>query len=141
MKLNVMFTIAAILLIFAGTVALLSFVVPFIKTLEGITDVASAYAFLIIAVAQLVFGVVAWLIRKAPASKTLTTIAYGYGSLFALWAVVDIIGNMGQFSTIPGHDNSLWVWVVIFTLLAVGFFITGNSSNLTSDSSSLKSGR
>ncbi len=132
LNLNVMFATAAVLLVFSGTAALLSFAVPSIKSAYGITDVSTAFAFLIIGTAQLVFGVVAWSVRKDPASKTRTTLAYGYASLFILWAMVDVIGNMGTFSSIPGHDNSLWLWVVAFSLLALGFFITGKTSKLSS---------
>ena len=133
LNLKVMFAIAAVLLVFSGIAALLSFAVPSIKSAYGITDVSTAFAFLIIGVAQLVFGVVAWAVRKDPASETCTTLAYGYASLFALWAIVDVIGNMGEFSSIPGHDISLWLWVVIFASLAWGFFIAGKASKLNSD--------
>jgi hypothetical protein len=84
---------------------------------------------LIIAPAQLVFGVIAWSVRKDPESKTRTTLAYGYASLFFLWAIVDVIGTMGAFSSIPAHDNSLWLWVVIFSLIALGFFMPGGTEN------------
>jgi len=128
LNLNVMFTIAAVLLIFSGTAALLSFVIPSIKSAYGITCISTAFAFLIIGTAQLVFGVVAWLAQKDTASKTRTTLAYGYASLFALWAIVDVIGTLGEFSSIPGHDNSLWMYVVFFSLLAFGFFATAKTS-------------
>ncbi len=127
-----MFAIAAVLLIFSGIAALLSFAVPSIKMAYGITDISTVYAFLIIGVAQLVFGIVAWSVRKDPVSKTRTTLAYGYASLFLLWAIVDVIGTMGQFSSISGHDSSLWVWVFIFSLLALGFFSNGKARNLSS---------
>ncbi len=133
LNLNVMFTIAAVLLILAGITALLSYFVPSIKSAEGVTDISTYYVFLIVGTAQLVFGVVAWSVRKDPASKTRTTLAYGYASLFTLWAIVDVIGTMGEFSSIPGHDNSLWLWVVIFSLLALGFFITAKTNKLNRD--------
>ncbi|MCC5930762.1 MAG: hypothetical protein JJU28_16075 [Cyclobacteriaceae bacterium] len=117
-----MFSIAAVVLVFSGAMALLSFAVPYIKQAYGITDISSAFAFLIIAPAQLVFGVVAWLVRKDPESKTRSILAYGYGLLFFLWAILDIIGTMGVFSSIPGHDNSLWLWFS-FILPKDNFFI------------------
>ena len=128
LNLNVMFAIAGVLLILLGMMALLSLGVPSIKSAYGITNISVAYAFLIIGAAQLVLGVVAWSVRKDPVSKTRTTLAYGYGSLFALWAIVDVIGKTGEFSSLPGHDNSLWLFVVIFSLLAFGFFTSGKSS-------------
>ncbi len=134
MKLKVMFTIAAVLLIIMGIVPLLSFAFPALKASYGITDISTSFAFLILSAAQLVFGVVAWSVRKAPASITRNSLSYGYASLFALWAVLDIIGNLGQFSTIPGHDNSLWLWVVIFTLVSIGFFVADKNSNSKSES-------
>ncbi len=133
LNLNVMFVFAAVLLILAGITALLSYAVPAIKSAEGVTDISTYYVFLIVGTAQLVFGVVAWAVRKNPASKTRTTLAYGYASLFTLWAIVDVIGTTGAFSSIPGHGNSLWAWVVIFSLLSLGFFITGKASKLSSD--------
>jgi len=119
--------IAAGVLVFSGTVALLSFAVPSIKQAYGITESASAFAFLIIAPAQLVLGGIAWSVRKDPDSKTRTTLAHGYASLFFLWALVDVVGTMGAFRSIPGHDNSLWLWVAIFSSMALGFFVAGRT--------------
>lgn len=133
LNLNGMFAIAAVLMIFLGMTALLSFAVPSIKSAYGITDASSAFTFLILGTAQLVFGIVAWSVRKDPVSKTRTTLAYGYASLFTLWALVDVVGNMGAYSSIPGHNNSLWLWVVTFSLLALGFFVTGKAQKLSSD--------
>jgi cation transport ATPase len=127
-KLNLsgMFTIAAILLTFSG----MSFAVPSIKSAYGVTDISTYYVFLIVGTTQLVSGIVAWLVRKDPASKTLTTLAYGYASVFILWAIVNVIGTTGDFRSISGHDNSLWRWAVIFSLFALGFFITGKAGKL-----------
>ena len=133
MKLNVMFAIAAVFLILVGISNLLSYAVPVIKSMNGITDISTYYVYLILGTAQLVFGVVAWSVRNDLVSKTRTTLAYGYASLFTLWAIVEVIGNMGEFSSIPGHNNSLWLFVVIFILLAVGFFMAGKTSNSKSE--------
>ena len=127
------FTIAAILLIVSGIAVLLSYIVPGIRSAYGVTDISTYYVFLIVGTIQLVFGIVAWLVRKDPASKTLTTLAYGYASVFILWAIVNVIGTMGDFRSISGHDNSLWLWAVTFSLLALGFFITGKTCKLNGD--------
>ncbi|MBN2011411.1 hypothetical protein JW960_18915 [candidate division KSB1 bacterium] len=129
MKLNVMFTIAAILLILVGLGPLLSFVFPGIQATYGISDISTSFVYLILSVAQIVFGIVAWSVRKAPASKTRDSLALGYASLFALWAILNVIGSFGQFKAIPGHGNALWPWFVIFTLVAAGFFMADRTSN------------
>ena len=91
------------------------------------------YVFLIVGTTQLVFGIFAWLVRKDPASKTLTTLAYGYASVFILWAIASVIGTTGDFRSISGHDNSLWLWAVIFSLFALSFFIAAKTNKLDGD--------
>ncbi len=119
MKLNVMFTIAAILLILLGVLSL--FAPP---AMFGITDVAAAFSNKLGGVSWLAFGVMAWLVRNAEASKTRDSVVLGYTLLFALWAVVSVYGS---FLDMP-NANISWVPALIQALLAVGFFMAGKAS-------------
>ena len=119
MKLNVMFTIAAILLILLGILAL--FAPP---ALVGTTDVAAAFSGKLGGVSWLSLGVIAWLVRNAEASKTRDSVVLGYTLLFALWAVVSVYGS---FLDMPTASIS-WGPALIWALLAVGFFMAGKAS-------------
>lgn len=92
MKLNVMFAIAAIVLILVG---ILAFFAP--PTLSGTTDVAAAFSGKLGGVSWLSLGVMAWLVRNAEASKTRDSVVLSYTLLFALLAVVSVY--MVRFST------------------------------------------
>jgi hypothetical protein len=119
MKLNVMFTIAAIVLILSGLLELLAPVIPAF----GVADPAAVFTSLISAMPMLAFGVVAWLVRNAQASKTLQLFVWGYILWFGLWAIVSFVGQFGQFGALPGHQTS-WGIGLIQVLLAVGFLLT-----------------
>jgi hypothetical protein len=75
------------------------------------------------AVGWLSLGVIAWLVRNAEASKTRDALVLGYTLLFAVWAIISLIGQFGPFAALPGHTGS---WVI--ALIAVGFFVAGRSS-------------
>ena len=122
MKLNVMFTIAAISLILS---AIGTFLAPVLPAL-GTTNAYGTFGMMIAAVCMLSLGVIAWLVRNAEASKTRDSLVLGYTFLFALWAVVSLIGQFGQFSELSGHKFS-WVIASIQALIAVGFFMAGKS--------------
>jgi len=119
MKLNVMFTIAAILLILVGILSL--FAPP---AMLGITDVSAAFSSKLGGVSWLSLGVMAWLVRNAEASKTRDSVVLGYTLLFALWAVVSVYGS---FLDMP-NANISWIPALIQALLAVGFFMAGKAS-------------
>jgi hypothetical protein len=72
MKLNVMFTIAAIVMILMG---LLSFFAP--PALRG-ADPSAAFSTKIIGVLSLALGVLAWLVRNDGPSKTRDSVVLGY---------------------------------------------------------------
>ncbi len=125
MKLNVMFTIAAIVLILMG---LLSFFAP--PALRG-ADPSAAFSTKIIGVILLALGVMAWLVRNDGASKTRDTVVLGYTLLFALWAAVSFYGVF--LVDMPTHNIS-WGPALIQALLAIGFFMAGKATMSTNAS-------
>jgi hypothetical protein len=123
MKLNVMFTIAAIVMILMG---LLSFFAP--PALTG-TDATAAFSSKVIGVILLTLGVLAWLVRNDAPSKTRDTVVLSYTLLFALWAAVSVYGSF--LVDMPSHNIS-WIPALIQALIAVGFFMAGKASMSTS---------
>jgi len=119
MKLNVMFTITAIVLILLG---LLSFFAP--PALAG-TDPTAGFSAKILGVIGLSLGVMAWLVRNDEASKTRDSVVLGYTLLFALWAAVSLYGVF--LVDMPSHTIS-WGPALIQALLAIGFFMAGKAS-------------
>jgi hypothetical protein len=119
MKLNTMFTIAAIVMIFMG---ILSFFAP--PALRG-TDPSAAFSAKIIGVILLALGLLAWLVRNDGPSKTRDSVVLGYTLLFALWAAVSTYGIF--LVDMPTHNIS-WGPALIQALLAIGFFTTGRTS-------------
>src|SRR3972149_6087062 len=124
MKLNVMFVIAAIVLIL---LSLLSLLAPVAPAAFGAFDAAQYFSIMVGAVAWLSLGVIAWLVRNAEASKTRDALVLGYTLLFAVWAIISLIGQFGTFGALPGH-NASWVIALIQALIAVGFLIAGRAS-------------
>jgi hypothetical protein len=118
MKLNVMFTIAAIVLVLFG---LLSFFAP--PALAG-TDATAAFSAKIIGVVLLSLGVMAWLVRNAEPSKTRDSVVLGYTLMFVLWAAVSTYGIF--LVDMPTHNIS-WGPALIQALLAIGFFMAGRT--------------
>ena len=125
MKLHVMFTIAAIVMILMG---LLSFFAP--PALRG-TDPSAAFSGKIIGVILLALGVLAWLVRNAEPSKTRDSVVLSYTLLFALWAAVSVYGSF--LVDMPSHTIS-WIPALIQALLAIGFFMAGRANMSTSAS-------
>ena len=119
MKINVMFTVAAILLILVGILSL--FAPP---AMLGATDAVAAFEGKLGGVAWFALGVMAWLVRNAEASKTRDSVVLSYTILFALWAVVSVYGS---FLDMP-NANISWIPALIQALLAVGFFMAGKAS-------------
>ncbi len=122
MKLNVMFTIAAIVLILLGIV---SFFAP--PALTG-TDPSAAFSAKIIGVVLLALAVLAWLVRNDGPSKTRDSVVLGYTLLFALWAAVSVYGIF--LVEMPTHNIS-WGPALIQALLAIGFYMAGRASMST----------
>ena len=122
MKLNVMFTIAAIVLILLGIV---SFFAP--PALAG-TDPSAAFSAKIIGVVLLALAVLAWLVRNDGPSKTRDSVVLGYTLLFALWAAVSVYGIF--LVDMPTHNIS-WGPALVQALLAIGFYMAGRASMST----------
>ncbi len=127
MKLNVMFTIAAIVMILMGA---LSFFAP--PALRG-TDPSAAFSAKIIGVVLLALGVLDWLVRNDGPSKTRDSVVLGYTLLFALWAAVSVYGIF--LTDMPNHNIS-WGPALIQTLIAIGFFVSGRANMSTNLSKS-----
>ena len=125
MKLNVMFTITAIVMVLF---ALLSFFAP--AALRG-TDPSAAFSGKIIGVVLLSLGVLAWSVRNDGPSKTRDSVVLGYTLMFALWAVVSTYGIF--LVDMPTHNIS-WGPALIQALLAIGFFMAGRAGMSTSAS-------
>jgi hypothetical protein len=115
-KLNVMFVIAAVLLVLIG---LASFLAP--ASLVG-ANPSAAFNAKITGVIAFSFGVMAWLVRNAEPSKTRNSIVVAFILMFALWAVVSLYGVC--LTDMPTHSIS-WIPALIQALLAIGFFVTG----------------
>jgi hypothetical protein len=118
MKLNVMFIIAAIVLILTSIMSI--FAPP---ALVG-TDTSAVFSTKILGVISLSLGVMAWLVRNAEPSKTRNSVVLGYTLLFALWAVVSMYGLF--LIDMPSHTIS-WVPALIQALLAIGFLVAGKA--------------
>jgi hypothetical protein len=125
MKLNVMFTIAAIVLILLG---LLSFFAP--PALAG-TDPTAGFSAKINGVISLALGVMAWLVRNDGPSKTRDSVVLGYTLLFVLWMCISIYGIF--LVEMPAHNIS-WGPALLQALIAFGFFMAGRANMSTSAS-------
>ena len=125
MKLNVMFTIAAVFLIIIGLAALLA---PGAMTSMGGLPASSGLFMLVrfLGVAELGLGLIAWLVRNADASKARDAVALGFTIYFALHALTSLYGQFTDTST-----SMHWVMATIQGLIAVGFFMAGKASMST----------
>ena len=122
MKLNVMFTIAAVYGIVLG-LALLIFA-PQMATVGGLPSSSGALMTLRFAgVEELGLGIIAWLVRNADTSKARDGVALGLTIYFVLHALTSLYGQFTDTST-----SLHWVMATIQGLIAVGLFITGKAS-------------
>ena len=119
MKLNVMFIIAAVVLVLF---ALLTFFAP--PALAG-TDPSAVFSAKVMGAILLSLGVMAWLVRNDGPSKTRDSVVLGFTLLFALWALVSVYGVF--LVDMPTHNFS-WIPALIQALIAVGFFVAGRAS-------------
>jgi hypothetical protein len=128
MKINTVFTIAAVIMIVLGLAQLLAPVA--MATGAGMGDSLSPAFIMTIRFAGAEFfglGLIAWLVRNAEASKTRDAVTLGFTIYFALHALTSLYGQLTSISSPAG-----WVAVVIQGLLAVGFFMAGRASMSTS---------
>ena len=108
MKLNVMFSIAAILLILVGIVSV--FAPP---AMFGTTDPTAAFEGKLGGVSWLALGVMAWLVRNAEASRTRDSVVLGYTILFALLAVVSVYGTFLDMPTARISWGPALIWALL----------------------------
>jgi len=122
MKLNVMFTIAAI---YGLVVGLPSIIAP-----EAMASMAHQEVpinmlmiFRFLGCAELGLGLIAWFVRNAEASKTRDGVVLGFTIYFALHALTSLYG---QFTDTTVHMH--WVMAMLQGLIAIGFFIAGRAT-------------
>jgi hypothetical protein len=128
MKLNVMFTIAAVYgfliglgaFLFPGTMASMGGV-------EASSGVLMSTRFL--GVANLGLALIAWLVRNADASKARDGVTLGFTIFFALHALTSLYGQFTDTSS-----SVHWVMATLQGLIAVGFFMAGKANMSASTS-------
>jgi len=128
MKLNVMFTIAAVYGLVIGLAALLA---PGTMATTGGLPASSGLFMLVrfMGVANIGLALIAWLIRNTEASKTRDGVTLGFTIFFALHALTSLYGQFTDTST-----SLHWVMATLQGLIAVGFFMAGKASMSTSAS-------
>jgi hypothetical protein len=129
MKLNVMFTIAAVYGFLIGLPALL--LTRAMAAAGGMADASSGVLMTMrfVGVEALGIGLIAWLVRNADASKARDGVTLGITIYFALHALTSLYGQFTDTST-----SLHWVMATVQALLAVGFFMAGRASMSTSAS-------
>lgn len=133
MKLNVMFTIAAVYAFLLGIPALL---VPrlmidatgLLAAASGVPDFLSGVLMTarFLGVELIGLGLIAWLVRNAEASKARDGVTLGLTIYFALHALTSLYGQFTDTST-----SLHWVMATIQGLIAVGLFMAGKASMST----------
>ena len=122
MKLNVMFTIAAI---YGFVIGLGAFLAPGTMAeaggLQASSGVLMSTRFL--GVANIGLALIAWLVRNADASKVRDGVTLGFTIFFALHALTSLYGQFTDTST-----SLHWVMATVQGLIAVGFFLAGKAS-------------
>jgi len=125
MKLNVMFTIAAVYGIVLGLALL--FFAPQMATMGGLPASSGAFMTLrFVGVEELGLGIIAWLVRNTDASKARDGVTLGLTIYFALHALTSLYGQFTDAST-----SLHWVMATIQGLIAVGLFMAGKASMST----------
>ena len=127
-KLKVMLIVAAIYWILNGLLGLFA---PL--SMVGVARDASTPMFLVMTmrfwgVANLPLGLIAWMVRNADASKTRDAVVLGFTLFFAIQAPVSLYAHFVD----PASPHL--IFAVLEALIAVGFFLAGRSSKLTSAS-------
>ncbi len=129
MKLNVMFTIAAVYGIALGLFELLT---PAAASAGTLTEGMPGMLFMIVrfwGVAYIGLGLIAWLVRNAEASKARDGVTLGLTVFFALHALTSLYGQFTDTSV-----STHWVMASVQALIAVGFFVAGKASMSASTS-------
>ena len=128
MKLNVMFTIAAVYGFLIGLSALL---LPGTMASMGGLAVSSGLLMTVrfMGVANIGLALIAWLVRNADASKARDGLTLGFIIFFALHALTSLYGQFTDTST-----SAHWIMTTLQGLIAGGFFMAGKASMSTSAS-------
>ncbi|MEW5939386.1 MAG: hypothetical protein AB1750_06985 [Chloroflexota bacterium] len=123
MKLNVMFTIAAVYLIASGLFGLIA---PAAASAGTLPESAPGMLSMMIrfwGVAYIGLGLIAWLVRNAEPSKARDGVTLGVTVFFALHALTSLYGQFTDTSV-----STHWVMATVQALIAVGFFVAGRAS-------------
>jgi hypothetical protein len=123
-KLNIVFTTAAILMIVLGLAQLLAPVAMI--TGAGMGEAPSPAFIMTVRFAGVEFfglGLIAWLVRNAEASKARDAVTLGFTIYFALHGLTSLYGQLTDVSTPAG-----WVAVILQGLLTAGFLMAGRAS-------------
>lgn len=123
MKLNVMFTIAAVYGIALGLFELLA---PAAASAGALTEGMPGMLFMIVrfwGVAYIGLGLIAWLVRNTEASQARDRVTLGLTFFFALHALTSLYGQFTDTSV-----STHWIMAIVQGLIAVGFFMAGKAS-------------
>ena len=122
MKLNVMFTIAAV---YGFVIGLGAFLMP--ETMASMGGLQASSGVLMttrfLGVANIGLALIAWLVRNADASKARDGVTLGFTVFFAVHALTSLYGQFTDAST-----SLHWVMATVQGLIAVGFFMAGKAS-------------
>ncbi len=123
MKLNIMFTIAAVYGIVLGLAELL---VPAAAPAGMLTEDMPGMLFMVVrfwGVSYIGLGLIAWLVRNTEPSKARDGVTLGLTVFFALHALTSLYGQFTDTST-----STHWSMATVQGLIAVGFFMAGKAS-------------
>ena len=124
MRLHVVFTIAAVLMIVLGLASLLA---PATMQAAAGMEVSPSSGFLMTmrfgGVEMLGLGLIPWLVRNTEASRARDGVALGFTIYFALHALTSLYGQFTDTTT-----SVHWVAATIQGLLAIAFFMASRTS-------------
>ena len=124
MKLNVVFSIAGVLLIVLGLAQLLAPAAMVASAYGGSTPTTGHLMTVrFTGVEMLGLGLIAWLVRNADASKARDGVTLGFTIYFALHALTSLYGQFTDTGT-----SLHWIMATIQALFAIGFFMAGRAS-------------
>ncbi|NUM44437.1 MAG: hypothetical protein HUU38_06985 [Anaerolineales bacterium] len=122
MKLNVMFTIAAI---YGIAIGLFAWLAPVAASAGLLTDEMPGMLSMMVrffGVSYIGLGLIAWLVRNAEPSKARNGVALGLTAFFALHALTSLYGQFTDTSA-----STHWVMATVQALIAVGLWRTSTS--------------
>jgi hypothetical protein len=123
MKLNVIFTIAAVLLFVLGLGSLLA-PAAMLPIIGLSASAASLFLMSEVGVLYIGLGLVAWLVRNSDASKARDGVVLGFTIFNALFALFSLYTQL--FTDAASAVG--WIAFIIQGLFAVGFFMAGKAS-------------